>query len=107
MHSKVQPNPSSSLKTILTSVKAHLSAWDKISPSSNDWIPPSIRHYQANFDVEIRPQVVVVAVALSDHEGNIIATSSKRIPLLKLHLGRPVFHSFIDAILSPFKMTLC
>jgi hypothetical protein len=68
-------------------VKANITAWREFSSSSEDWAPPPSGSLEANLDVAICPNFAVAAAVLSDHEGNIIAASSKRLPPLEASIG--------------------
>ena len=48
------------------------------------WIPPSHPWYKANIDVAIFLDLhaISIGVIIRDHEGSMIATSSKHLPLL-------------------------
>jgi hypothetical protein len=79
------PNLAILLKNISsTTSRAHLTAWKLTSPSNLAWTPPPVRFLKANFDVDIRQYMKVVAAVLNCYDRNIIAEVSKKLPLLEV-----------------------
>jgi hypothetical protein len=87
IHKNTIPDPSFLLKHISNTSRAHLTAWKQTSPSNLAWSPPPKGFLKANFDVAIRQHMAVAAATLSDHDGNIIAAVSKKLPLLEVNAG--------------------
>jgi hypothetical protein len=87
MHKGSNPNPQATLKLIKNSVSHHIVAWESNSDCVDDWSLPPRGFLKANFDVAIRPNFVVAAAILRDHQGEIIAAHSQRLPHMDANQG--------------------
>jgi hypothetical protein len=87
MHKGTKLDPKSVLKLINNSVSHHIAAWKSNTDCVDDWSPPPMGYLKANFDVAIRPQFAVAAAILRDHNGEILAACSQRLPHMDSNQG--------------------
>ena len=87
VHKGSSPNPQAILKLIKNLVSHHIAAWKSNSDYVDDWSPPPRGFLKANFDVAIRPNFVVAAAILRDHQEEIIAAHSQRLPYMDANQG--------------------
>ena len=87
MYISTKPDPKVVLKLINNSVSHHIAAWKSNTDCVDDWSSPPTGYLKENFDVTIRPQFVVAAAILKDHNGEILATYSQRLPHMDSNQG--------------------
>jgi hypothetical protein len=75
------------LKKIRTFTLHHLHAWESGDSLSAECLSPPPSSLEANFDVAIRPNFVVVVATFRDYDGNFLAMCSKKLPSLDANLG--------------------
>jgi hypothetical protein len=96
IHRGPQPDPDSVAKQISSSTIHHLHTWKSGSSLAEEWLPPPLGSFKANFDVAIRPEFAVAAATFRYHDGNFVMVCSKKLPSLDANLGEA--HAVLLAI---------
>jgi hypothetical protein len=82
VHKGTTPDPKLVLKLINNSISHHIAALKSNIDCVDDWSPPPMGYLKAKFDVAIRPQLAVVAAILRDHNSEVLAACSQRLPYM-------------------------
>jgi hypothetical protein len=86
VHNNVIIHFPSILIQIQNSTQIHRKAWsDKDLLVS--WSPPSLGILKVNFDVAVRPNFMVAAAVITDHDGCLLSAVARKIPLLDINAG--------------------
>ncbi|GLT55002.1 hypothetical protein SLA2020_281580 [Shorea laevis] len=80
------PNFQSLVIQIKKTIDIHHQAWTAKNLISS-WNPPPIGFIKLNFDVAVRPDYMVAAVTVSDHDGSLIWATAKKIPCMDINAG--------------------
>jgi hypothetical protein len=86
VHNKVTPNFQNLVIQVQKTIDIHQQAWTAKDLIAS-WNPPPIGFIKINFDVAVRPNYMVAAAIISDHDGSLLWATAKKIPLMDINAG--------------------
>jgi hypothetical protein len=86
VHNNVTPHFHNLAIQVQKSIDIHQQAWTAKDLIAS-WNPPPLGFFKINFDVAVRPNYMVAAAVISDHDGSLLWATAKKLPLLDINAG--------------------